>query len=269
MKRKRKQAKKGSPPWMTTYSDLMSLLLVFFIMLFAASEIDVQKFNAIAESFQNRAIFDFYPSIVPFDNPAERAENIKNLEVDEWDVQSQAGRDNKKSKSDQELAKILKVINTYLEENQLKGVVTATRTEQGVVMVLQDQVLYNSGSAELRSEALPLLTKIADLISAIPNQIKVEGHTDSDPIVYSHRYPSNWELSTARASTVIRYFIDEHKMDPSRFVAVGYADQQPVASNDSAEGKQQNRRVVIVIADPYADQAAMDVVSHPNSKGQQ
>lgn len=241
MERKSSQKKqpKGAPRWMVTFSDLMTLILVFFVLLFSMSVVDAAKFQAIADSFQQRAIFDFYPSMIPFDNPSESK-----------DVKQDPFEDIRKGdNSDRELNRLLEEVNEYLERNDLTDVISAARDDRGVVLVLQERALFDSGEAEILPGAEPFLKKVGTLLETIPNMVKVEGHTDSRPIS-TFRYPSNWELSGARASSVIRYLVDKNELNPNRFIAVGYGDTRPVVPNTTEENLQKNRRVIIVISDP-------------------
>src|SRR5690625_6597244 len=137
-------------------------------------------------------------------------------------------------------------VEEFLDEENLHNVVTANRTERGVVLVLQERILFDSGEATILSSGEPFLIQISKLFTNIPNYIKVEGHTDSVPM-HSYRYPSNWELSGARASSVIRYLLDEFPLDEKRFSLAGYGETRPVKPNTSSENRQANRRVEIVI----------------------
>ncbi|MEI2666632.1 flagellar motor protein MotS [Rossellomorea sp. LJF3] len=240
MKRRRRPSSQppGAPKWMVTFSDLITLILVFFILLFSMSQIDIVKFRTIADSFQQRQILEFYPSVIPFDNPSAEPE-----------VESGEGRE-----AEQDLNSLLSNIQSYLKENELTDVVVATRSERGVVLVLQEQALFASGEATVLPDAYPFLDKVGVLLSEIPNFVKVEGHTDNRPI-NTYRFPSNWELSSARASSVVRYLITTEDLDPKRFIAVGYGDTRPVAPNDKVENLQKNRRVEVIITDPaYEEQ---------------
>ena len=256
MKRReiKKRKNNGAPKWMVTYSDMVTLILVFFILLFSMSQIDLVKFEAIAESFQNRMILDFYPSAIPAENPTEhtsieeRGENTNEFETptqlrDNTDRDETTENDENNKDS---LSTLLEEIEAYLDENNLNNVITANRTEQGVVLVLQESILFDSAEAEILTSGMPFLDRIASLLHDIPNSVKVEGHTDSRPIS-NFRYPSNWELSGARASSVIRYLIEENEFDESRFTSAGYADTRPAVPNDSPQNWSQNRRVEIVI----------------------
>ncbi|MGF3105887.1 flagellar motor protein MotS [Rossellomorea sp. DUT-2] len=245
MMRRRRQPSQptGAPKWMVTFSDLITLILVFFILLFSMSQIDIVKFRTIADSFQQRQILEFYPSVIPFENPSAEPE----MEREKTQPQNSEG-------TDKELNQLLADIQSYLNENKLSDVVVATRTERGVVLVLQEQALFASGEATVLEEAYPFLNKVGDLLSRIPNFVKVEGHTDNRPIG-TYRFPSNWELSSARASSVIRYLVQTENLDPKRFIAVGYGDTRPIAPNDTRENLQKNRRVEVIITDPaYEEQ---------------
>ncbi|MGD6849834.1 flagellar motor protein MotS [Rossellomorea aquimaris] len=245
MMRRRRQPSQptGAPKWMVTFSDLITLILVFFILLFSMSQIDIVKFRTIADSFQQRQILEFYPSVIPFENPSAEPE----MEKEKTQPQSS-------EETDKELNQLLAHIQSYLNENKLSDVVVATRTERGVVLVLQEQALFASGEATVLEDAYPFLNKVGDLLSRIPNFVKVEGHTDNRPIG-TYRFPSNWELSSARASSVIRYLVQTENLDPKRFIAVGYGDTRPIAPNDTSENLQKNRRVEVIITDPaYEEQ---------------
>ncbi|SFM09053.1 chemotaxis protein MotB [Gracilibacillus orientalis] len=263
MKRRNKQRpeKKGAPKWMVTYADMVTLILVFFVLLFSMSQIDAEKFRAIADAFKSENIFEAMPSIIEEQFPTENVEVLKEEENDDKSEDTILGEDHEGQEQidsefntvegtpDQdELDELLAEVESYLNKNDLNQVISATRTDQGVVLVLQERVLFETGEAEVLDPAKPFLNKISTLLSNIPNEVRVEGHTDNRPIS-SYRYPSNWELSGARASSVIRFLIESNDFKESRFIATGFGDTRPVASNDSSEGWSTNRRVEIVILD--------------------
>ena len=156
------------------------------------------------------------------------------------------------------LEDLVEYIRKYLETKGLEDLIIANRTERGVVIVLQEQVLFETGEAEIKEEATDFLDSVGQALQNLPNMVKVEGHTDDRPIS-TYRYPSNWELSTARASSVIRYLTEKHGLDSKRFIAVGYGETRPVAPNTSPENWQKNRRVEIVIMDPaFTDEEILD-----------
>ncbi|WP_163971673.1 flagellar motor protein MotS [Oceanobacillus halotolerans] len=249
---KRRQIKKvkktGAPKWMVTYSDMVTLILVFFVLLFSMSQIDIVKFEAISESFQNRMIFEFNSSAIPLEYTNNGAHTESERNTGEMKTPIEDARGSISDNGEDALSSLIEDIERFLDKNDLNDVVSANRTERGVVLVLQESILFETGEAEILDSGMPFLNRISDLLSEIPNDVKVEGHTDSRSIS-NYRYPSNWELSGARASSVIRYLIDTNDFDSSRFTSVGYGDTRPAVPNNSPENWQKNRRVEIVILD--------------------
>lgn len=253
MKRRNRKRKNdpGAPKWMVTFSDMITLILVFFILLFSMSQIDQAKFEAVSDSFRNRMILDFFPSAVPNEHPSESTNNQQSgTDNNEFLHPSKKPGENEEDEEDGDhqdaLSALLKDVESYLVENELSSIVTANRTERGVILVLQERILFESGEATIVEDGIPFLNEIGTLLKNMPNHVKVEGHTDSRPIS-NYRYPSNWELSGARAGSVVRYLIDQQNLDEERFSIAGYGDIQPVAPNDSIANWSKNRRVEIVI----------------------
>lgn len=264
-RRKRNNNQGGAPRWMVTYSDMVTLVLVFFILLFSMSQIDITKFESITRSFQSRAILDFLPSAIPSEDIT--SSDVEGRGGDDLGVHSDDGDgedgdidldgiidqlEEWEKKADA-LARLMQNVESFLAEENLGDVISATRTEEGVILVLQDNILFESGQAEILDSGLPFLNEVGRLISGISNTVRVEGHTDSRPIS-TYRFPSNWELSGARAGVVVRYFIEELGLDEERFLIAGYGETRPVAENDSPENMSKNRRVEIVILDSEHDQ---------------
>lgn len=253
MKRRRirNSNRSGAPKWMVTYSDLVTLILVFFVLLFSISQVDMVKFDAISESFRNRMIFDFYPSPVPMENPTEHTSDEESGQnSNEFENPTQLenvnDRDDQADEEQDSLDELMEQVNQYLHNHNLNDVIAASRTDRGVILVLQESVLFDTGEADILDSGKPFLDKIGQLLRNLPNHVKVEGHTDDRPIS-SYKYPSNWELSGARASSVIRYLIDENDFDVSRFSSVGYGETRPIEPNTSESNWSQNRRVEMVI----------------------
>ncbi len=245
-KKRPQKPPKGAPKWMVTFSDLVTLVLVFFILLFSMSQIDMIKFKQIAESFRDTQILDYYPSIIPMENPPE----LEQVESEENDDLGAANR----FEEEQSLQNLLSEIQKFLEENGMEDIILANRTDRGVVLVLNEQVLFETGEAEIIGGSNAFLDKVGSLLKNIPNLVKVEGHTDDRPIT-TYRYPSNWELSAARSSSVIRYLVDHYDLDSTRFIAVGYGETRPIVPNTGPDNWEKNRRVEIVISDPkYTEQ---------------
>lgn len=261
MKRRPRKQHKGAPKWMVTYSDLVTLVLVFFILLFSMSQIDLVKFESITNSFQSRAILDFLPSAVPSENISgdngldvggpsddEEDEEGKDDAEEEVDVDDLIDHLEEWEKKADALAKLMENVDAFLKDENLGDVISASRTEEGVILVLQDSILFDSAEAQILESGRPFLDEVGHLLKGIPNNVRVEGHTDNRPIS-TYRYPSNWELSGARAGSVVRYFIEELDLDESRFLIAGYGDTRPVVENKKPEDWSKNRRVEIVILD--------------------
>lgn len=244
MKRREKKKSGGNSGWITTYSDLVTLLLCFFVLLYSMSQIDIAKFEALAESFRNNnVIFDNNSSAIDFDNAIDSAmsrDQAADLEKENF-IGADGLTSNQKS-----LEELLVEVEGFLEQNQLQDVISANRTDQGVVLILQERLLFDSAEADLKPEGEPFLDKVALLLNNIPNYVRVEGHTDNRPIA-TRQYPSNWELSGARASSVIRHILASGDYNEQRFIAAGYGDTRPIVPNDSVENLQKNRRVEMVI----------------------
>lgn len=253
MKRERRRKNKGAPKWMVTYSDMITLILVFFILLFSMSQIDKLKFEQVTESFQSRSILDFLPSAVELDEPSSSSGNggddvSESEDVADLDASHLADYLNEWEQKEDALAELMKEIEAFLQEEDLTDDVTANRTEEGVVLVLQETILFDRGEAELLEPGRRVLDKIGSLLETMPNHVRIEGHTDTSPIS-SYRYPSNWELSGARASSVIRYLINEFDLNDQRFSLMGYGEVKPVEKNDTSDNMAKNRRVEIIVLD--------------------
>ncbi len=225
--------------WLTTYSDLVTLLLCFFVLLYSFSSLDVQRFRSVIRGFQSlfgsgimdgsSGMFEETAEIMDT-GPADYSATLYGLLKRDWE---------QLAKVEQELAHLLRL-------RGWEELISVHREEWGLVLGFKDSVLFELGKADLTPEALGILAEISHFLSQWPNHVRIEGHADNLPI-NNERFPSNWELSTARATTVLRYLRGETGFDPERISAVGYGEYRPVAPNDTPEGRQQNRRVDIVI----------------------
>jgi len=217
---------------MTTYSDLVTLLLCFFVLLFSFSEIDARKFEAIIRSFQG--------SLGVLDSGRT---------IDEDRYISQALQSDRLLREQQEAESmewLYRQLDEFIKENGLEATVVLGIEERGLLIRFKDQVLFDSGKAVIRKDAEPIVQSIGEILKQNDRAIRVEGHTDNVPM-RTPMYPSNWELSTARAVNVVKFFIEETGITPTRLSAAGYGEYHPIAENDTAENKQKNRRVDVVI----------------------
>ncbi len=230
MARKKKCPEEVSERWAIPYADFLTLLLCLFIALYAMAQAGKQAALEYAQAFAKA----FGMKLVPFQETLPKqilpAPVIKKAEPTE------KGR--KIQRQIQELQEMLKKLG-------LEGEVKIAYEAIGIRLILQEKVLFESGSADIKPETRQVLDKIYEIIKELPNPVEVEGHTDNIPIS-TERFPSNWELSTARAGAIVRYLIAKG-ISPERLKASGYADTRPIASNATPEGRAQNRRVEIVI----------------------
>lgn len=236
MDKKCPECKAGAPEYMLTYGDLVTLLMCFFVLLFAMSSTDAQKFEALMVSFQGSA------GILP--GGTSMSESRMQFE----------GMPEKNTSSSQtvkleSMEKLKEELQKEVGKGKLSKDVQMEIEVRGLVIRLPDNVLFDSGSAEIKTEALTSLNTIGQVLNQkeyASSMIRVEGHTDNVPI-NSFRYPSNWELSTARSTNVIKYLIASIKMSSERLSASGYGEYHPIASNADATGRSKNRRVDIVV----------------------
>jgi chemotaxis protein MotB len=201
--------------WLITLSDLLSLLLVFFIIFFALSRVPAKKKESPLYSKTNAGI----------SAPASR------------------------SKPNPPMETIQKDMRTTVAQLGMDDQVVIQGGEQEILISLKDNVTFHIGEADILSGSEPILNTIAQIVKRYPTfQVEIDGHTDDQPI-NTKRFPSNWELSVARATSVLKYLIISHGLDPARFTIKGNADQRPLSSNSTPEQRAQNRRVEIKLKD--------------------
>lgn len=241
------EGKKGAPEWMTTYGDMVTLLLCFFVLLFAFSEIDAQKFDAVIRSFQGSlGILDDGRAIEP-------SEYFVNADMNEL-----ATKQIQELEALKELEIIATELNEFLESKGYSEKVDIKFNERYVKLNFLDGVLFDPGKAVIKKEAIPVLEAVAiKLIDYQNNRIKIEGHTDTIPIK-TIEYPNNWYLAAARAIAVAEYYIDVKGYEPKRLSAEGFGEYVPIATNSTPEGRMRNRRVEIKILNSLESQRVID-----------
>lgn len=228
--------------WLIPYADLLTLLLALFIILFAASQIDSEKYQRIMHSFNDAftGSISFFnePAVIPNPNlPADKlnpyaAKNAKQLE---------------REKETTELMELKDELDQYAEENGFMGKIETILNDDQLMIMIRDHALFDSGSAEVKQESRPLAFTIGEMLAEHKDfRIEVSGHTDNVPI-HSAKFDSNWDLSTARALSFMKILLKNKSIDESRFKAIGYGEFKPIESNDTAEGRAKNRRVEISI----------------------
>jgi chemotaxis protein MotB len=247
--------------WLLTYADMITLLMALFIVMFAISSVNTSKFNALSKSLKeafNGKVVEGGQSILQTggsDNghraPTAEAPIPAIQPLIQKEFAKKAKEQQKKSSSGQteqeEFQKVKAELDKYVKQHGLSSKVTTEITRRGLVIrLLTDKVLFDSGQARVKPAGKPLLKKVSSLLQVDDvHPINVEGYTDNIPI-HSPIFPTNWELSTARAASVVRLLIAD-KVPATRLGAVGYAQLHPLASNDTAGGRSKNRRVEIVL----------------------
>lgn len=225
MRRREREESTNTGSWLTTYSDMVTLLLAFFVLLFAFSSIDEGKFSSVINAFQN------YLGVLQ--QGQSFLESPAPLPYDYSDL------------GNQQLVELFQQMTDYIEQTGMEGVELELQ-ERGLIVRFAEQVFFDLGQATLKPNALEILDSLADQLRDLPNPLRVEGHTDDWPIRTS-TFPSNWELSVHRATSVVRYLIEEEGFDPQMLSVAGYSEYRPIRPNDTAQNRALNRRVDIVI----------------------
>lgn len=233
----RKKVNRDEPKgdeWLATYSDCVTLLMTFFVLLYAMSSVDENKMRALAQAFR---------SVMA----GEAGDTILEYSLYNGDVPLIGGEIPTDTVDGEKIEESMYYqVSKFVDEHDLEAVVDIIESDLGVVIQLRDNILFETSKSDLRSESKEILDSISGLISSLNNNIVVEGHTDNRPI-NTAEFPSNWELSVDRAVNVVRYFVENGKIDPKRLSATGYGEFQPIVDNDTEENMEKNRRVNILI----------------------
>ncbi|MFP7492739.1 flagellar motor protein MotB [Terribacillus saccharophilus] len=265
MSRKRKHKKHEEhvdESWLLPYADLLTLLLALFIVLFATSSIDAQKFNKLSDSFSSivhggEGLLDSNTGMNPKNESSSAAVDQKDEEEKKEESLEAAAAEKVDQEKDEEAAlqaaeqeelkKIQEKIETYISDKDLSNKFSTNLTDEGLLLTINDNVLFNSGSSEVSVKDEEIAKEISDLlVMDPPREVIISGHTDDVPISTS-AYNSNWELSVMRSVNFMKLVLENDKLDPRWFSAKGFGEFKPIASNDTAEGREKNRRVEVLI----------------------
>jgi chemotaxis protein MotB len=244
MSRKKKHEHVNHERWLVSYADFITLLFAFFVVLFASSQSDKKKQTQLADAMQSAftplgsfeahsktppltdinaaAITNATPAAITPPLPTTSTETLEQTE-----------------------ARLRKLLAEQVAAGRIPpGGMTMRITPDGLVISLHEAGFFPSGSAEVRAASIPMISILANTLPSGP--LRVEGHTDNVPI-HTLQFASNWELSTARSTAIARLLLEHGSIDPANLSAAGYAEYHPVASNDTEEGRTQNRRVDIIL----------------------
>ncbi len=265
----------GLPPWLATFADLMSLLMCFFVLLLSFAEVDAVRFKKMAEAMKDAfgvqreiptnevvkgtsVIMQEFSPGKPEPTPVQEIRQTTNeMEKEHLDVTDKSDKTQQEldideakaamqAKLEQEAQEQAEELQEMLDEEISEGLLEVERESTKIIIRIQEKGSFPSGRATLNPEFFQVITKITDVIANTPGKIIVAGHTDNIPISTA-RFRSNWELSSARAVTVVHAMLSNASLDENRFLIQGFADSKPLVPNDSRENRALNRRVELII----------------------
>lgn len=267
MKKNRKQmpqeeeVSEGAPEWMTTYSDLVTLLLTFFILLFSMAVIDKQRFEQVANSLRsafmsnsNGEMFEYNKgtevvSVTESTNSSELIESQKeayNTGSNNESGKSQGGKAKDKDEEAKKVEEFIEEIEKLIIDLDLGQYVKIIDEKTIVILRIDSAILFDLGKADIKDSGRETLERIGGFLKKLDREMTIQGHTDSLPI-NTLLFPTNWELSTKRATNVVLFLIRESDVDPTKLTATGNGEFRPIAPNDTEVNRQKNRRIDIVI----------------------
>ncbi|MFF2754915.1 flagellar motor protein MotB [Psychrobacillus sp. NPDC058041] len=237
-KKKHREEEHIDESWLIPYADILTLLLALFIVLFSMSTVDQQKLEQMAQVFNQ--IFDGGTNFM--DNPSPIDVPITPNNTNETEEQSSAYIEDQKA-----LSEIKASVDEYIAVNALEKQFVTKLTDEGLLVTIRENILFDMGKAEVKSEYRQIAEDISDLlVFDPPRNVVITGHTDNIPIS-SSEFSSNWELSVMRSVNFLKILVSKGTIDPLYFSAKGYGEFKPVASNDTVEGRAKNRRVEVLI----------------------
>lgn len=232
MKRKKKEKAENSERWLVSYSDFMTLLMVFFVVLYSMSNVNQKKYQQLANSMGS--VFS-------------GAATALGIGEDSGTSSDDTGEPKPLVQTeDEKLKGVEKQVNDVLNELGLEDSVSTSIEERGLVISFNDSIFFDSAKADIKEDMKDKLISVSKVLNKIDNYIRVEGHTDNLPIKDNY-FNSNWQLSSVRASNVVELLINYGETSPSRLSAVGYGEYRPISDNNTQEGRAKNRRVDILI----------------------
>ncbi len=269
-RRKRHEEPDNHERWVVSYADFITLLFAFFVVMYSISSVNEGKYRVLSDT-----LTDAFVSAAQSLDPVQVGERVRSMEpmsgefatpeqekqplppepVPEEEIPEEEPGVVSSGPAEPPLAAIANRLDNMLKSFVDKELVSVTQTERGIEVEMKSKMLFPSGSARMSRDALIALRAVANIVKPISNTINVEGHTDNVPI-RTVTFPSNWELSAARAASVVHLFT-RLGVDAKRLSAIGYGEHQPLADNDSEEGRQKNRRVAVVIMAAKHERALM------------
>ena len=252
--------------WLVSYADFITLLFAFFVVMFASSQTDKARAHQVSEAVQkaldNGRTVGLPPAVAKILGGTVDEKGIGNAMMR---GPGGAQRSAKETPPDSilELIPSLRRLNRELEKEVRDGKLEVKLEPRGLVVSLHQSAFFPSGTDAIDPATYPTISKVADVIRGLPNPIQIEGHTDSVPI-HNARFRSNWDLSSARAISMLQLLSGRFELPESRFSVVGRADTVPVDSNETDEGRQRNRRIDVIISNIMGLEPDMKSVTKPS-----
>lgn len=250
--------------WLLPYSDLMTLLLALFIVLYAASSVNISKLEALSEAFKSA----FSSGISILDKSAAVQSEADDLGKRQREARAETTKNRETlAKMEQEnLEKLKKQLDQYIKKSGLSSQLETNLNQSQLMITIRDNALFPSGTANVKPEARKLAVAIGNMLEQYPDyEIIVSGHTDNQPIS-TYEFASNWELSSKRAINFMKILLENPAFDPRKFSAIGYGEYRPLDANDTDAGRAKNRRVEVSILRKYTDNTTesmqLDAIAH-------
>ncbi|AZS13119.1 flagellar motor protein MotB [Paenibacillus lutimineralis] len=248
-KRNQEHEEHADESWLLPYSDLMTLLLAMFIVLFGMSSVNAEKFKAVSDAFNN--VLSGGSGIL--DQSSFNSNDMQSFKVQPKPDDVKASVNELRRREQENLEGLKKQLDNYIKQNGLTNDLDTKLNQSQLMITISDKALFPSGEAEVKPDARKLAEAISDMLEQFPDyEVIVSGHTDNIPIS-NKEYPSNWDLSSARALNFMKILMLNTQLDPQKFSAIGYGEYHPVSTNESAVGRAQNRRVEVSIIRKYVD----------------
>jgi chemotaxis protein MotB len=249
MRRRRLFSADHHDRWLVSYADFITLLFAFFVVMFASNHVDKGHTRALSESIR-KAFKNGARHIKPEELPKKEEPPIRN---DEMAAKAKEARDGAEA-SLLELSSSLQTLKSSLKSEVENGAIHLSLEQRGLIISLEAAAFFPSGDNTIKESSYGAIGKVADVLKRLPNSLRLEGHTDSQPIS-SSRFHDNWELSAARSIAMLRILNEKFGVPPQRMAIVGYADTEAVDSNETEQGRGRNRRVDIVVVSRYGMQS--------------
>lgn len=256
MRRKRRSKEPDEKPdesWLLPYADMLTLLFALFIILFAMSDVNAQKYDQLSKVFQNE--FSSNKGIIMDSESLIDSPSDVPISADTEDEDKGEGTDEDENKNENgeliELRTLEQEIDSYVIANNLSEVLGTKLTDEGLLITISNKISFDSGSAKVKDEGKKIAKEVSNLLyTDPPNQIVISGHADDRPI-YNEDYTSNWELSVIRAINFMALILENEEFSPGLFSAKGFGEHQPLVPNTSEENREKNRRVEVLILPNY------------------